>query len=150
MRGPVTAALVALSCAHPPRVPVPVDGTLPVTALAVEFPAPDVGQLSFSLPAPSAPVERVTWELFLDGARFAVGVEGALAPTPAGGLEVRVPLAWRHLGWREGAAPLEVALQGTLETRGPRRRYGFRAKRDALVQGRPMLAEPAGAAPITP
>lgn len=132
------ALLAATGCAA--LRPVDPDA-LPVTELRADFPAPDTGLLEFVVPLPAGlpRVDRVEWELFLDGHRFAAGVEGPR--TVEGGLaRVRTPLAWKHLGWREGRAWLEVGLRGALEV--PGRRFTFRERRELEVNGRPVVNAP--------
>jgi hypothetical protein len=130
------AALLALAGCAALR---PVDpDALALEAVRVDFPAPDTGQLEFSLllPATVPGVDRVEWELFLDGHRFAAGVEGPRT-LEGGRALVRTPLTWKHLGWREGRAWLEVGLRGALDT--PGRRFTFRGRQELEVSGRPVL-----------
>ena len=83
--------------------------TVLVTAVELDFPERDRGELAFTLrlPAGSSPVAEVSWELFLDGARFAAGIDGDVPPTD-GLFHVKSALASKHLAWREGDGWLDV------------------------------------------
>lgn len=140
--GPRVPAVLALLAFGGCAALRPIDpDALALEALRVDFPAPDQGELEFSvqLPATVAGVDRVEWELFLDGHRFAAGVEGPRV-LEAGRAVVRTPLTWKHLGWREGRAWLEVGLRGAFDT--PGRRFTFRERRELEVSGRPALHAP--------
>ncbi len=114
-----------------------------VTSLELDFPERDRGALSFSLRLPDAPPPfcEVSWELFLDGARFAAGIEGDVAATN-GLLQLETDLASRHLVWREGDGWLDVVLQGEVDLRDGGERLRFRDRREVLVHGRPQLNVP--------
>ncbi len=120
----------------------PVDpDALALEAVRCDFPAPDTGVLEFSarLPPTVTLVDRVEWELFVDGSRFATGLEGPRA-VEGGVLQVRTPLVWKHLAWREGRAFVELGLRGAVEV--PGRRFTFRDRRELEVSGRPVLEAP--------
>jgi hypothetical protein len=139
-RGPWLAlALVVLAagCAGrkwSPSPPPPVH----VVAVAVDFPTRDRGSLDFTLELPpdAPPARSVTWELFLDGIRFAAGLEGQL-PRSGNQVVVRAPLVSRHLVWREGEATLDVGLKGEVDV-GSGAPLGFKERRELQVQGRPV------------
>ncbi len=114
-----------------------------VTSVAVDFPERDRGELEFSirLPADTPKLSEVSWELFLDGARFAAGIDGDVKQ--AGGLfHVKSALASRHLAWREGEGWLDVVLQGEVDLGDGGERLRFRDRRELLVHGRPQLNVP--------
>jgi hypothetical protein len=137
----VVFAMFALGCAgkhHPAPKP-----TVIVTQLSLDFPERERGALAFSLALPpgSPQASEVSWELFLDGSRFAAGLERVLSQEP-GAIEVRSTLVVRHLGWREGEGTLDVALQGEVDFGDGRERQRFRDRREVVVQGRPQLNIP--------
>jgi hypothetical protein len=114
---------------------------VPVERLRLSFAGPGQGLLEFAvrLPPPVARVERLEWELWLDGLRFAAGVEGQVELT-GGVAQLSVPLAWRSQGFREGRGWLDVALRGSVEA--PGRRFTFRDRRELELTGRPVLFVP--------
>lgn len=120
--------------------PVDLDAVA-LEGLSVQFPAPGQGLLEFSVQLPAAVerVDRVEWELFLDGLRFAAGVEGQVE-LDGGRVQLAVPLVWRSQGFREGRGWLDVAVRGALEA--PGRRLTFRERRELEVAGRPVLLLP--------
>lgn len=115
----------------------------PVTALTLDFPARDRGLLSFALSLPGANLQKATisWELFLEGVRFASGVESE-GTVSQGVLEVGSRLAFRQLAWREGEGVLEAVLQGTVELGEGRELLTFRDLREVRVSRRPRLRNP--------
>ncbi len=133
--------LLLLSCAGRPGVPA--TPTVVVTALELDFPERDRGALAFSLRLPDAPppFSEVSWELFLDGARFAAGIEGGVVAT-GGLLQLKTELVSRHLAWREGDGWLDVVLQGEVDLRNGGERLRFRVRRELPVHGRPQLNVP--------
>lgn len=138
--GWLLAALLLGCAARPgsPRAP-----SIVVTALAVEFPERDRGELTFTLRLPpgEARVTEVAWELFLDGERFATGLEGEVAPRD-GLFPVRTALVARHLGWKEGEGTLDVLLLGEVDLGKGGERQRFLERRELTVQGRPQLKIP--------
>ena len=134
--------MLLLGCASRPGVlSAP---SVVVTAVALDFPARDRGDLAFSLRLPSGVPNRVTevsWELFLDGARFAVGIDGHVPPTD-GLFHVKSALASRHLAWREGDGWLDVVLEGEVDLGDGGERLRFRDRREVMVHGRPQLNIP--------
>lgn len=134
-------AWLSLGCASRPGVPPA--PTVVVTALALDFPERDRGELAFTirLPNTALPVIEVSWELFLDGARFAAGIEGEV-PSVDGLFQVKSELASRHLAWREGDGWLDVVLQGEVDSGDGGERLRFRDRRELLVHGRPQLNIP--------
>lgn len=130
-------ALLTAGCAGKQVVKRPV---LPVrvTTLQVDFPARDRGRLEFTLQLPEgASARAVSWELFLEGVRFAAGVE-SLSEGSAREVSVSSALVSRHLNWREGDAALEVGLRGEVEVVGGAR-LPFRERREVGLQGRPLF-----------
>lgn len=130
-----------LGCAARPGLPS--TPSVVVTALELDFPSRDRGELAFSLrlPADSAPAAEVSWELFLDGARFAAGLDGDVLPQ-SGTCRVKTVLASKHLAWREGEGWLDVVLQGEVDLGNGGERLPFRDRRELLVHGRPQLNVP--------
>ena len=114
-----------------------------VTELKVDFPERDRGELAFvlRLPPSEKKVSEVSWELFLDGARFAAGIDGEVTQTD-GLFHVTSALASRHLAWREGEGWLDVVLQGEVDLGDGGERLRFRDRRELLVHGRPQLNIP--------
>lgn len=108
-----------------------------VVALEVDFPTRDRGELRFRLQLPPgvSKVSGVTWELFLDGVRFAAGVEGQL-DAKEGVLELGTALVSRHLVWREGEGRLDVGLKGEVTVGGEA--LQFKERREVPVSGRPV------------
>jgi hypothetical protein len=123
--------------------PQPAEQPVLVSALNVDFPVRDHGSLEFSLRMPSQtpPVRAVSWELFLDGVRFASGLEGEVK-REGDVLSVQSLLVSRHLAWREGDASLDVGLRGEIDVGIPGEKLGFRERREVPVHGRPMLNIP--------
>lgn len=141
------AALALAACAGPAR-PRPEAPALGVSALRVDFARADEGLLEFSVPLPEKlpPLRAVSWELWVRGRRFATGLEGSPAVVDApGGREVQLqaPLVFRHLGWREGSAWVEVRLSGELLVgdEGAPAGVPFRGQREVLAHGVPELEE---------
>jgi hypothetical protein len=138
----VTALLVfCAGCAARPGVPA--TPTVVVTRLQLDFPEREKGELEFSLRLPSGPqqVSEVAWELFLDGARFAAGIDGEVRHED-GLFHVKSALTSRHLSWKEGEGFLDVVLQGDVDLGDGRERLRFRDRRELLVHGRPQLHVP--------
>ncbi len=133
--------LLLLGCATRPGVPHP-SGVV-VTAVELDFPERDRGQLAFSLRLPEGlpPAAEISWELFLDGSRFAAGVDGDV-PVRDGLFTVKSELASKHLAWREGEGWLDVILQGEVDLGEGRERLAFRDRRELMVHGRPQLNVP--------
>jgi hypothetical protein len=121
--------------------PLPRPAALEVEGLALDLPEPGVGRLRLQLPLPAGEVSEVTWELALDGHRFATGVEAAPRAVD-GGVALDVPLAWRHFGWREGPRWVRVEVRGQARHPGRSDSTPFRGARDVLVQGAPRLDAP--------
>ena len=80
----------------------------------------------------------VHWKLELDGRLFAAGLEGHPSRS-AKGLEVEVPLVWRHLGWREGARFLMVRVELELTVGAAEAEVSCDGTHEVLVQGGPIL-----------
>lgn len=128
-------------CAARPLVPA-APGVV-VTELKLDFPEREKGELEFSLRLPSdkQTLTEVAWELYLDGARFAAGIDGEVKHE--GGLfQVKSALTSRHLGWKEGEGWLDVMLQGEVDLGEGSERLRFRDRRELLVHGRPQLHVP--------
>lgn len=146
MKWLVLGVLALAGCRRVP--PVDQGSLLEVRRLTLAFPKPELGQVSFELALP-ANVQRagaVHWELYLGARRFAEGV--AMAPpivSEAGSgrrfARIESPLVFRHTGWREGGAYLDVGLAGHLQPLGGEQRWPFRARVEALVNAAPLLDE---------
>ncbi|MFT3709974.1 MAG: hypothetical protein QM817_20270 [Archangium sp.] len=113
-----------------------------VLAVAVDFPTRDRGSIDFTLELPpdAPPARSITWELFLDGVRFAAGLEGQLIVNEHQ-IVVRAPLVSRHLAWREGEGTLDVGLKGEIDV-GTGVPLGFKERRELPVTGRPVWTAP--------
>lgn len=111
---------------------------LEVTEIMVVFTEPGAGRLHFAVPKAPAEVTAVRWRLELDGRLFAAGLEGHPSRSVKG-LEVEVPLVWRHLGWREGARFLMVRVEGDLIVGAAAAEVSFEGTHEVLVQGSPIL-----------
>jgi hypothetical protein len=140
-RGLAAVLCLASACATTPAREARLTAT--VTALEVDFPTRDRGQLRFVLALPPAAPRplSISWELFLDGVRFAAGLDGAQGLTD-GQLVVQTPLVSRHLIWREGEARLDVGLRGEVDVGVPGEKLQFKDRREVAVHGRPMLHIP--------
>lgn len=133
-------ALLCLGCASRPGAPH--GARVVVTAVELDFPERDRGQLAFSLRLPEGPAAtEISWELFLDGSRFAAGIDGDVA-SKDGLFTVKSELASKHLAWREGEGFLDVVLQGEVDLGEGRERLSFRDRRELMVHGRPQLNVP--------
>lgn len=132
------ALALCLGCAG--KLKAPQRPGLVVSSLAVDFPQREQGVLAFTVELPRS-AKEVSWTLFLDGHRFAAGLDAALTQSP-GRVEVRSPLVVRHLGWREGEGTLDVLLVGEVDFGDGSQRVLFRERRDLTVQGRPQLNIP--------
>ncbi len=126
--------LVCCACAARPHA-------LRVDEARLSLPSREAGELSFVLVLPEAlgRAESLTWELSLDGARLASGVEPA--PDAGARWEVRAPLRFRNLGWREGERELMLWLRGQVLL-ADGRRVRFRELRRVAVPGQPLLNAP--------
>ena len=139
-----TVLLWGLLCGCASRPGMPSTPTVVVTAVELDFPTHDRGDLAFSLRLPTSgpsKVAEVSWELFLDGARFAAGIDGDVPPTD-GLFRVKSALASRHLAWREGDGWLDVVLEGEVDLGDGGERLRFRDRREVMVHGRPQLNIP--------
>jgi hypothetical protein len=56
-------------------------------------------------------------------------------------VRIEAPLAWRHLGWRDGATFLDVMVRGEVTPWGAPEglRFPFRTRAEVLVTGAPQL-----------
>ena len=146
MRGVVLVLLLAvLGCR---RVPGPAaDAWLQVRNVTLAFPAEEQGDLFFEVELPPNVIRAASakWELWLSGRRFAEGVLMAPPTTTDGSgvrrLRIEAPLAWRHLGWRNGAQFLDVGVRGEVMPWGAPEgtRLPFRSRTQVLVTGAPRL-----------
>ena len=134
-------AFLVLGCASRPGVPHP-SGVV-VTAVQLDFLERDRGQLAFSvrLPEGTPPAAEISWELFLDGSRFAAGIDADVAAHD-GVFTLKSELASKHLAWREGEGWLDVVIQGEVDLGEGREHLAFRDRRELLVHGRPQLNVP--------
>lgn len=147
-----TALLLALALGGcRPGAATPRDVVLGLAELSVDFPDEGQGELSFAVDCPLAPgatVTKVSWELWLDARRFAVGLEGTPDAQPAADglarVSVRAPLRYRHLRWDPGGAYLQVALAGelTVRRRGVDSVVPFRGGQELITRGAPVLEGP--------
>ena len=112
--------------------------TLEVSELSVDFSEPGAGHLKFVVASAPSEVTAVRWNLELGGWRFASGLDGNPKRTVKG-LEVDVPLAWRHLGWRDGARFLEVRITGAVLVGVDGAPMAYAGQREVLVRGSPVL-----------
>jgi hypothetical protein len=129
-------ALLLLGCAGPMRRLQP--ERVELVQLDLSFPEPGAGVLTLGVPVDVPAPSRLSWSVLLDGRPFASGLEAA--PVAHNGVvDVRAPLTWRHLGWKEGARMLRVSVRGevTWATRPDVLR--FEGEREVLVQGAPGL-----------
>lgn len=139
-------ALLALGCRAHVRPSAQVEA-LPVATLALDFPKPEEGRLTFTVDVPAASlrtVSRVTWELWVGSLRFATGIEGPTGGVPQsdGSLRVTVdaPLVYRHVTWVEGSAYLQVGLKAEVELSPPSvNALRFQTQRELLVRGKPVF-----------
>jgi hypothetical protein len=115
------------------------NATLQVTQLALEFSEPGEGTLLLVVPASRTVGASLTWELALDGHTFASGVEARPRVTADGNLEVRTPLAWKHLRWREGARYIDVRVRGEVHYLGLVEVERFEGRREVTSLGGPVF-----------
>lgn len=141
----VRALCLLLFCAGCAARPLgPATPTAVVTELKLDFPEREKGELEFTLRLPSdkqQQLSEVAWELFLDGARFAAGIDGEVK-RENGLFQVKSALTSRHLAWKEGEGWLDVVLQGEVDLGEGGERLRFRDRRELLVHGRPQLHVP--------
>lgn len=128
----LTAALCC-SCAAPLFRPPPPEVT--VVTLEVDFPTRERGVLHFALAPVHPPPVQIAWELFVEGAPLASGVEAV--SRPEGAIDVQTPLVTRHLSWREGETSLEVRLKGQAVAAPGAPGLRFDVSRRVQVHGRP-------------
>ena len=131
------ALLAALLLAACQSGPAPRARVLEATVQGLEL-QPGAGRLGLWLPLAPEGVRQVTWELALDGRAFATGLETLPRAAP-GGLVVEAPLAWRHLGWREGGRWVRVQVRGEVTLAGQPVGLAYQGERELLVPGMPVL-----------
>ncbi len=144
MRAGVLALLVLTGGCATVRPPPPVP-LVSVAAFTVAFPRPGAGQVEATLDLPPGvvSVRQVTWTLKVKGVVLATGVEGVprLTPGTMGNQAVLLsaPLVLRHLNYSEGAAWVQVGLEGrVMVTRaGDEVELAFSDRREVLVDGVP-------------
>jgi hypothetical protein len=141
MRAPTRALALLLLAGACRGGSLPRPSELEATVEALTLEETGTGRLRVLVAAPGPPVARLRWELALDGRRFATGLETAL-PAVEGGLRLDVPLAWRHVGWREGPRFLLVEVRGDVLSAGEATGLPFQAARELLVPGAPVLEAP--------
>ncbi len=134
----VALCLVLSACAARPLVPPHSPATL--RDVQVAFNSREAGALSFEVELPPGlPSARaLSWELSLDDARLASGVEGV---SLAGVFSVQVPLPVKHLGWREGEREVLVLLRGAVLL-ADGARVPFREMKRVTLSGQPVLNVP--------
>lgn len=135
-------ALVLSSCAS--RQLVAEREQAKVVDVVVEFASREKGQLSFTLALPPDVKEvpkHVSWELLLNGARLATGIDGVIE-VKDGQFTVKTPLTSRHLEWKQGAASADVLLRGEIDLGNPDARIRFRELRQVTLEGQPRLNVP--------
>jgi hypothetical protein len=115
------------------------NAALEPTTLQLEFSQPGEGVLLLVLPSRREDVVSLSWELALGGRTFAVGLEAGTQRTADGQLQVRAPLGWRHLGWREGPRFLDVQVRGVVRYRQVPELERFEGRREVLATGGPLL-----------
>lgn len=120
-----------------------------MTAVALSFPSDRTASLALSFAldvegASEARVERLSYEVWLEGRRFASGVELLDRPLESDDLArftVTVPLSFRPASMREGATGLLVELKGALHLSGEDgRAFAFRG--GVVADPAPDLAAP--------
>ncbi len=128
--------LVLVSCRGPAARLQPT--RVEVVQLNLAFPEPGSGLLTLGVPIDAPAPSRVSWALMLDEKPFASGLE-ANPVVHDGVIDVRAPLTWRHLGWKEGARMLRVAVRGEVTWATRPEPLRFEGEREVLVQGAPGL-----------
>ena len=109
------------------------------STLQLAFSQPGEGVLLLVLPSRREDVVSLSWELALGGRTFAAGLEAVTERTADGKLQVRAPLTWRHLGWREGPRFLDVWVRGMVRYRTPPEFERFEGRRELVAPGGPVL-----------
>lgn len=120
--GLVALGGLVAGCARGPVLPVrvatPPEAAVVVSALDVQLPSADDGQLQLTVEAPTWPVALVSYELWLGGVVVASGLTSqAVIDTPARGrvrVTVRARFDVRAFPWRPGARLTEVRVRGRL------------------------------------
>lgn len=121
---------------------------LEVASLALDFPVPDQGTLTFSVDVPAnEQVTGVSWALAVRGFRFASGFDAR--PTVAATerpnvarLTVSTRLVYRHHGWRDGATFLDAEVDGAIVVRDGARELRFAGRKEVLSRGAPVFEAP--------
>lgn len=142
MRAALLAVVLLASCAARPLVAEREPAK--VLDISVEFASREKGQLSFTLALPADVKEVpkfVSWELLLNGARLATGIDGVIE-VKDGQCTVKTPLTARHLEWRQGAASADLLLRGEVDLGNPDARIRFRELRQVTLEGQPRLNVP--------
>lgn len=132
-----------------PKVPASdVSGGLTVSHVTLAFPREEEGDLFFEVELPERVlrVGSVRWALTVAGQRFASGVVMTpdVVADASGRRRVRVdaPLVYRHLGWRDGSAYLDVGVSGDVVPLASDERLPFRDRRELLVTAAPLFDVP--------
>ncbi len=120
-QGPALVALVlCAACATlrppPPPPPLPVE----VEELELRFEGDNAGllELSLSVLNPStqaATASEVDWELWVEGRRFATGMQSVAVPVPPGErarVQLQIPLAFRRRTLVTELRPVELGVRG--------------------------------------
>ena len=144
------AVLLALaSCRTGPRPRGPESGAVVVNALSASFPADDRADFSLQLQIQNregfpGTITGVSWEIWLQGRRFAAGTRMLAESLPTRGsaqLSLTLPLAYRHTAAAAVPIPLEVGLRGGVSVTfaGNEQRLPFRATVRLVARGAPLF-----------
>jgi hypothetical protein len=91
----------------------------------------------------SGQVQRLDWELWLQGRWFAAGTRAMNEALPHGrdALSVELPVVFRRMVVQQGAVPLEVGVRGALEVElaGSDVRLPFQRTLSVVSQGAPVF-----------
>ncbi len=148
MKRPVVflfAAWLLVACRTPGAAPASKQAE--VSSLSLRFPEPDVGELSFVVAmlnrtTNAGTILEVDYELWLDGRWFAAGRQRVSTVLPLDGaasVELKVPLAFRRVGYQSETRSVQVGLRGgaLVSFGGEERRLRFEEVRRMSVVGAP-------------
>jgi hypothetical protein len=130
--------------------PLPVD----VLAVASRFSSETQGELQIRLALPNREAEPitarlVTWEAWLSGRLFAVGLQRlseVVAPGEERVLYLSAPLAFRKVGLAPGPAWLDIGVRGVVVVALGTEEYPlpFARRMEVLSDGAPVFPAPGG------